>query len=283
MISTATWVKRGVAKCQPSQADLSEDEYRALVERLENNEDNGAHDELAHAAKPADSVSSPVRKKTKRSLNKPYVLPKPGKRQDKKKATIASNGPSVKDDSDLLIYNLDTYDDDEIVGEENENQTLPIFANVKGLMYHASNDEDPYIVLKDEADECDEKDELEIRPDDLLLVCGRTEDDLSHLEVYVYEENEDNLYVHHDVMLPAFPICTEWLDFDTKSRESDVSGNFIAVGTFRPQIEVWDLNIMDPFYPYAILGEKRKDGRRQADSMRHRDAVLSLSWNKQHR
>jgi len=31
------------------------------------------------------------------------------------------------------------------------------------------------------------------------------------LEIYIYEEELNNLYVHHDVMLSAFPLCMEWL------------------------------------------------------------------------
>jgi periodic tryptophan protein 1 len=54
-----------------------------------------------------------------------------------------------------------------------------------------------------------------------MIVAARTEDDVSHLEVYVFEENEDNLYVHHDVMLPSFPLCVEWLDFRAGRRAEE--------------------------------------------------------------
>ena len=41
-----------------------------------------------------------------------------------------------------------------------------------------------------------------------MLLAARTEDDVSHLEVWVYEEargedGEANLFVHHDVLLPG--------------------------------------------------------------------------------
>ena len=36
------------------------------------------------------------------------------------------------------------------------------------------------------------------------------------MQVWVYEEadesGEPNLYVHHDVMLPAFPLSLAWID-----------------------------------------------------------------------
>ena len=29
----------------------------------------------------------------------------------------------------------------------------------------------------------------------------------------MYEQDTGNLYVHHDIALPAFPICLSWTDF----------------------------------------------------------------------
>ena len=58
-----------------------------------------------------------------------------------------------------------------------------------------------------------EREELEIMPTDNLLVVAKTEDDVSQLDIYVYDESEENLYVHHDLLLPAMPLCLEWLDF----------------------------------------------------------------------
>jgi periodic tryptophan protein 1 len=52
---------------------------------------------------------------------------------------------------------------------------------------------------------------------DLVLLAARTEDDVSHLEVWVYEEaggedGEANLFVHHDLLLPgAAAAGTPWL------------------------------------------------------------------------
>lgn len=31
--------------------------------------------------------------------------------------------------------------------------------------------------------------------------------------MYVLERDQDNLYVHHDYLLPAFPLALAWLDF----------------------------------------------------------------------
>lgn len=41
-------------------------------------------------------------------------------------------------------------------------------------------------------------------------------------QVYVFEESNDgdhNIYVHHDIILSAFPLCTAWLDCPIKGGE----------------------------------------------------------------
>lgn len=155
-----------------------------------------------------------------------------------------------------------------------------------------------------------EREELEILPSDNLLVAARTDDDISQLEVYVYDESLENLYVHHDIMLPSFPLCLEWLDFpplqsvDGSMVADDPKqkfGNYIAVGTFDPEIEIWSLDTLEALYPDLILGrpdktaahvpkpagtgkkKKKKTKHREKSAHHHVDAVLSLSWNRLHR
>lgn len=205
-----------------------------------------------------------------------------------------------KDVNDLSEYNLDGYD------EENSQPAgaLGAFSNIKGLTYYKSNDEDPYITLDDDAkkeDEKEEREELEILPSDNLLVAAKTEEEISQLEVYVYDDKEENLYVHHDLMLPSFPLCLEWMNFAPNKPElSNSFGNYIAVGTFEPEIEIWSLDVIDGLYPDAILGKvdkgksakefampvgtgKKKKKQLKVNDEHHVDAVLSLSWNKSHR
>lgn len=113
-------------------------------------------------------------------------------------------------------------------------------------------------------------------------------------------------------MLPAFPLCLEWLDFPpfkTSQQEDGMAlddskptfGNYIAVGTFDPEIEIWSLDTVEALYPDMILGrvdktaahvpvplgtgkkKRKKTKARSNSSQYHVDAVLSLSWNKLHR
>lgn len=169
--------------------------------------------------------------------------------------------------------------------------------------------------LQKQEDEDLEREELEIFPTDNLLVVAKTEDDVSQLEIYVYDESEENLYVHHDLLLPAMPLCLEWLDFCPGRTVGDGQrGNFVAVGTLDPEIEIWSLDVVDGLYPDAILGpppkelipapapssihdstpsndsslkkkkkKKPKKPKVVANAEYHVDSILSLSWNRSHR
>jgi periodic tryptophan protein 1 len=240
----------------------------------------------------------------------------------------------VVDADDLAQYKLDDYDEDEAAGVYKlfsfhsgvltwmcDTATGP-FSNIKGLQFYRDNNEDPYITLKEvrsssayihqtpnnysQDDEDNEREELEVLPTDNLLITAKTEDEISQLEVYVYDESSENLYVHHDLMLPNFPLCLEWLDFSPPplSGSTDAprpAGNFIAVGTLDPEIEIWSLDVVDPMYPDMLLGrpdlskahiptplgtgkkKKKKTKRREVEAGWHVDAVLALSWNRTHR
>lgn len=111
-------------------------------------------------------------------------------------------------------------------------------------------------------------------------------------------------------MLPSFPLCLEWLDFppvtspaakSTADSPAKQFGNYIAVGTLEPEIEIWSLDTVEAMYPDMVLGrpdktaahvpvpagtgkKKRKKTKHRATSAAHHvDAVLSLSWNRTHR
>lgn len=175
-----------------------------------------------------------------------------------------------------------------------------MFGNAKSLAYHESNADDPYITLQGNDDDDEEREELQVLATDNMVIAAKVEDEVAHLEIYVYEDEADNLYVHHDIMLPAIPLCVEWLDLPvgTSAVDQDAKGNYVAVGTMDPDIEIWDLDTVDCMYPNAILGQggegskeapnldkqkkKRKKSKKANDNY-HVDAILSLAANRHHR
>lgn len=194
---------------------------------------------------------------------------------------------------------MDHYDDD-VEEDKQGGEGMAMFGNVKSLAYHESNEEDPYITMEGNAeDEDEDREELQILATDNMLLAAKIEDEVAHLEVYVYEDGADNLYVHHDIMLPAIPLCVEWLDLPVGKPGVDKNSraNFVAVGTFDPDIEIWDLDTVDCMYPNAILGQagqnkggdegtkkkKKNKKSKKANDEFHVDAILSLAANRHHR
>ena len=107
--------------------------------------------------------------------------------------------------------------------EEDDEGAHPIAAG--DLMYYGNNKDDPNITLRDDEDLDSEADDFVLGPTDLLLLGARSDEHLSNLEAYVYEEPHDNLYPHHDIPLPVYPLCLEWLDFTPQQGSSGARGN----------------------------------------------------------
>lgn len=133
------------------------------------------------------------------------------------------------------------------------------------------------------------------------------EDQFSHLNVYVYEERESNLYIHHDIVLAEFPLCVEWMHYTPPVVDEEASApgssNFVAVGTFSEAIEVWNLDLIDVMHPTLTLGgkeevpavdtsgatanaKKRMKKKQKKKALNaslkpgsHAGAVMCLSWN----
>lgn len=85
---------------------------------------------------------------------------------------------------------------------------------------------------------------------------------LPALQVWVYEpagpDSEANAYVHHDYMLPAFPLCLAW--GDCRPGGSSEPANLAAVGLMTPGIELWDLDAVEAVEPVAVLGGEEASG-----------------------
>ncbi len=128
---------------------------------------------------------------------------------EKQKMALSSSQQVDQLDEQLLKYNLSDY--------ESEEEDSTLFTHMKGLSYYPSNDHDPYLQVDDDSGE-----ESKILDTDHLIVMAKTLDDLSHLEIYVYEKEDENLYVHHDILLPSFPLALEWLDYGKDGKQGNI-------------------------------------------------------------
>ncbi|KAG5064848.1 hypothetical protein JHK85_006031 [Glycine max] len=257
MISAISWVPKGVSKSEPVVADPPpEEEIQEII--------------ASHTTKSGDSDNEVANNDevVAQALN---VADAVGK---------ASTGSCDEITLALKDLDMDRYDD--------EDEGIEVFSSGIGDLYYPSNDMDPYIKDKND-DDSDELEDMIINPTDSVIVYACTEDEVSYLEVLVIEDadsSEMNVYPHHNIIIPAFPLCTAWLDCPLKGGER---GNFIAVGSMEPSIEIWDLDVIDEVQPCVVLGgfeEKKKKGKKKPIKYKddsHTDSVLGLAWNKEYR
>ncbi|KAM4712408.1 periodic tryptophan protein 1 homolog [Anableps anableps] len=264
-ITCVGWVKRGVSKETPDKVELSQEELQRIItearedlgevagEDEEEEEDEGIPRDDDPSGETADD-------------------------DDDDDDLGLKNDNDEEEDDELAEYGLDKYD-------EEDTATANLGDSLAGLTVFSSNDEDPYVTIKD-TDQY-EREDFQIKPTDNLILAGKAEKDCCNLEIYIYNSEEESMYVHHDILLPAYPLCVEWLDFDPNPQEGPA--NYVAVGNMTPQIDVWDLDVVDCLEPVFSLGSKKasrkkkksKKGAAAAEPVEgHTDAVLDLSWNK---
>ncbi|OVA09982.1 WD40 repeat [Macleaya cordata] len=272
MISAVSWIPKGVAKAipvevePPSKEEIDEILKSGALERSADSDDEENEEMDLDAAKKAAEVSQ--------ALAAADAL-------DQKNRSTSFGSEYITDA--LRELDMDHYDD--------EDDGIEVFSTGLGDRFYPSNDMDPYLKKdKDDADEDEDDEEIEdmtIKPSDAVIVCARNDDDISQLQVCVFEELEDgdfNLYSHHDIILPAFPLCTAWLDCNLKGGDK---GNFIAIGSMEPAIEIWDLDLVDEIQPFLVLGsvaKTKKKGKKTSVKYKkdsHTDSVLGLAWNKE--
>lgn len=260
-VTCVGWVKRGVAKATPDKVELSQDELQRII--TEAKEELGDL-EAGEEEEEDEGVSLEQNDATGAE------------------AIENENGGIKEEDDELAEYGLDKYDEEDAV-------TANLGDSLAGLTVFSCNEEDPYITIKD-TDQY-EREDFQIKPGDNLILAGKAEKDCCNLEIFVYNSEEDSLYVHHDILLPAYPLCVEWLNFDPNP--SETSSNYAAVGNMTPQIDVWDLDVVDCLEPAFSLGSKKASKKKKKSKKAaaaaaaaaepvegHTDAVLDLSWNK---
>lgn len=314
MISSLVWVRKGAAARQPRRFNITDEAELQRVQKLTSLEFGDAQSQLEEAKKEAllmgqqqgEEGGEDATEGEEEANESDWVdATNQDQSMDEDAARDTTPTPPTHEADDLAKYNLDTYDE-----EESKGMAMGAFSNIRGLQFYKSNDEDPYITLKDDAEDDDEEREaLEVLPSDNLVISAKTEDEVSMIEAYVYANAEADeteasgsasLYVHHDLLLPSFPLCLEWVgQCGPSSPSSAKTGNYLAVSTMEPEVEVWDMDVIDALVPDVILGDrgaskewekqakkkgtgkkkKRIAATRPISPLHHTDAVLSISWN----
>ena len=285
MITSLTWVPKGVARARPVRFELSPEEYQRIksmanAEQVKEREGEEDHEALGLTFKGGAAVVA---------------------MDEDEEAVDVSDLPAE--------LRMDAYDDDDDDDDDNAGKRIEL-ADVEEELEDDDEDIDKFAVLEQgdlalamlADDDDDDADDDEIRPTDSLLVVAITEDEYSHLEIQLLSD-DGSMFVHHDITLPEFPLCLAWMDCPPFQADGGqlAMGNYIAVGSFDPAIEIWNLDVLDPLEPTAVLGgviaeqktlpgkkssKKKKGGHSRLPELNvgsHEEAVMTLSWNRKYR
>lgn len=248
MISSLSWVRKGFALEKPQKFDYNDENCKAFMDRAE-----------------TQIKITKDRMKNERNIS------------DINDTKININGKGLKSNM-VTIHNENDKVSMESFSDDGSDCFQLFEDNLADLVVDQTDD---IHVKQADIDDIDreEEEDLIIKPSDSLLLVCKTEEDLCYLEVHLYEAEQDNIFVHHDMLLSSFPLCVEWFS------NSNVGGlNLAAVGLLDAQIEIWNLDIIDPPCPIiTVEGAQVSDNENKNHSTHHRDSVMSISWNKHHK
>lgn len=232
-VTCVSWVRRGVPKQKPTEIQYDREELRQMITRTKRQlVESGDATDQAEFIEQANQL-------------------------DMEMDEVPQQSTDPEDDEIVRKYGLDTYDN------ESDEEASNVIGGFGNLVQHADNQDDPYLQQNDDHNDSEsEMEDFMIQPNDNLLLVGHVQEDASSLDVYVYND-EDN-YVHHDVILPAFPMCFESIEYDC---EKKCAANLMAIGDMTKLIHIWDLDIVNELEPKITLKG-------------HKDSVLGLSWNR---
>lgn len=313
VVSSVVWVPAGCADPKPQRYKLSKEEIEQLqtlgeadIDDAEsddevNSNNLGIYGDLKDSDFPADLRMDEYGDEEKNEVNVGELLIHDDLVEDEEEEgkitdAVMESARNAGDESD---------DDDDSLGDVPDTREF-VQTDVDGLMdmgISKSRVTDADII--DDPHDSDHED-TDLVEGDCLILAGKTDEDFATLEVMLYNRKSGNLYVHHDIPLPSYPLCLSHGDVNPVTGNA---GNFCAVGTFETGIEIWDLDVLDVLEPVhtlggldtrmedelsrinmarAAVGKKLKkksfsSNYRKLKEGSHTDAVMALSWNKVHR
>ncbi|KAL4444359.1 hypothetical protein ABPG75_012096 [Micractinium tetrahymenae] len=319
MISALAWIPKGAAKAEPEQAELTAEELEAMKAAAEDDapDEEDAGSETSDEEQDSDSDMEAAGEGAGEEEDEAAAVARARAVAAALKSNKGESG-AASAGGDSLAAAMAELDMEHYDSEEDGGAAARILGGSgnPGMAFYRDPSADPLLAGNSDSDTDSEGEAFRLRPDDLLILAARNEDDLSHLEVWVYEEADErgpaNLYVHHSLMLPAFPLSVAWLDCDPTGRRE--RANIAAVGSFEPGIELWDMDVVDAVEPLCTLGganyaaaraaaeagssdgagggggggdkKKKKKKKKGAAAPEvpvrpgsHTDAVLGLAWN----
>lgn len=271
------WVPQGVARRKPEKLRLTSEELRTVIA--------GAK---AKAFEARRRLGQAVRDECTSGSNRGNNNNNNKSQDPEMKDEWHQDPTSTNNEDDIIMkeYGLDNYDEEDEDGMNDQHQgetgevsedevdddsattraaTRSLASDIAGLTYHASNDEDPYLRQQGNTndDEADDDEDLIIKPTDNLIVAGHVSKDESSIEVYVYDNEQNSFYLHHDIIQADYPCCVRWI-----GHVRNQTRNLAAAGYMNPDIFLWDLDVVDVLEPIEVLSG-------------HSDAVIDICWNSQ--
>eukprot|EP00201_Polytomella_parva_P003947 CAMPEP_0175075882 /NCGR_PEP_ID=MMETSP0052_2-20121109/22343_1 /TAXON_ID=51329 ORGANISM="Polytomella parva, Strain SAG 63-3" /NCGR_SAMPLE_ID=MMETSP0052_2 /ASSEMBLY_ACC=CAM_ASM_000194 /LENGTH=264 /DNA_ID=CAMNT_0016344809 /DNA_START=34 /DNA_END=825 /DNA_ORIENTATION=- len=251
MISALGWLPKGAAKAVPTVTQISDLEMEALKAQLEG---QVMDDDEMSSQEDEDEDEDIENDSEAKAISRAKAVASSFKAdQDNNTADAIEKG--------LKELDMDNYDN----SDDEDNVANRVYNSTATDVMYAAGEKDPYITKDDDSES--EVEDFTIKDSDLVLLCCKNEDEVSNLEIWIYEEydnrGEGNLYVHHDILLPSFPLCLEWLNFNPCG--SSDKRNLVAVGTMDTSIEIWDLDILDNVEPVTTLGGKLDPENNEGD------------------
>uniref|UniRef100_A0A914YHD1 Uncharacterized protein n=1 Tax=Panagrolaimus superbus TaxID=310955 RepID=A0A914YHD1_9BILA len=206
---------------------------------------------------------------------------------------IQGDGESEGDTSEEDDQEMDMEDKPKEANEQKEDKSTEKKTDskkegniMKGVAVHASSKDDPYITKQEDSEDEYERDDFVLKDTDNLVVVAKMVKDEPSIDVHVFNDSTGDWYLHHDYILPSPPLCLASIRYDPGSEDQKKRGNLLAVGTFEPTIQIWDLDIANALEPIVTLGQQAKSSKggksrkkRDNSAQGHSDAVTALDWN----